>query len=316
MPLAFLGEHWMQLIDNPEVYRTVLENVAAGVCVVDGKGKILLWNGGAERITGFFRQDVVGRSAQEDLLNLADMENNVIASDAQPLSSALRDGRVSDAQVSLMNKAGQRVLVLLHAAPLKDERGALIGAVQSFSEWAPTGRLEARQSKLATYGCLDPLSGVLNHGMMESHLRETLTTFEEHKVPFSLLCIGIDRLGEIEQRYGSGAVAAVIQLVAQTLEANLRPTDFIGRWMDNEFLAILTECGGDEVSFVGERLRKMVLQGRMEWWGDPLHITVSTGATHAQAGDSVEALLIRAENGLQQSLAQGGNGLTVWDAAV
>jgi diguanylate cyclase (GGDEF)-like protein/PAS domain S-box-containing protein len=305
----------MQLIDNPEIYRTVLDNVAAGVCVVDRSGKILLWNDGAERLTGFFRQDVVGHSSQEDFLNLVDMENNAIATDAQPLSSALRDGRVSDSQVSLKQKSGQRVVVLLHATPLRDESGSLIGAMESFSEWIPSGSLEARQNKLAAYGCLDPVSGVLNHGMMQSHLRETLATFEEHNVPFSLLCIGVDRLEEIAHRYGSGAVAAVMRSVGQTLETNLRPTDFIGRWMDNEFLVILTECGGDEISLVGERLRKMVLQGRLEWWGDRLQITVSTGGTHVRAGDSVEDILIRAETRLQRSIAKGGNQLTVCDEA-
>jgi len=280
---------------------------------VDRTGKILLWNGGAERITGFFRQDVVGRPSSEDFLSLVDMENNAIATEAQPLSHALRDGKSIDSQVSLKHKDGHRILVLLHAAPLRDESGKLVGAVQSFSEWVPTGGSEARQNKLAAYGCLDAVSGVLNHGMLQSHLRETLATFEEHNVPFSLLCIGIDRLEEIEHRYGSGAVGAVIRSVGQTLDTNLRPTDFVGRWMDNEFLVILTECGGDEVSLVGERLRKMVLQGRLEWWGDRLQLTVSTGATHAKAGDSVEGLLIRAESGLQQSLAKGGNQLTVCD---
>ena len=55
----------MPLIDDPEIYRTVLDNVAAGVCMVDRDGKILLWNAGAERITGFFRQDVVGHPVRQ-----------------------------------------------------------------------------------------------------------------------------------------------------------------------------------------------------------------------------------------------------------
>lgn len=302
----------MHPLDDPEVYRTILDNVASGVCLVDRGGKILLWNAGAERITGFLRQDIVGHHAQENFLGLVDSENNEIPVDKLPLPSVLREGRTDDLQVSLKHKSGHRVLVRVHAAPLRNEHGKLVGAMESFSEWTPAGNLEERQNKLAVYGCLDPVSGVLNHGMVQSHLRETLVTFEEHKVPFSLLCMGIDRLNEMERRYGSGVVAAVIKTVGQTLETNLRPTDFIGRWMENEFLAILTECGGDEVTRAGERLRKMVLQSKVEWWGDLLQITISTGATHAVEGDSVEALLIRAENGLQQSIAQGGNRLTVW----
>ena len=91
----------MHPIEDPEIYRTVLDHVAAGVCVVDANGKILLWNDGAERITGFFRQDVVGHPAQENFLDLVDLENNSIAADAQPLWNALKHGRGNDSQVSL-----------------------------------------------------------------------------------------------------------------------------------------------------------------------------------------------------------------------
>jgi len=47
---------------------------------------------------------------------------------------------------------------------------------------------------------------------------------------------------------------------AQTLEGGLRPTDFIGRFLEEEFLAILTKCGDTEAMNVGDRLRKMVHQ--------------------------------------------------------
>jgi diguanylate cyclase (GGDEF)-like protein len=154
-------------------------------------------------------------------------------------------------------------------------------------------------------------SGVLNHGMVQSHLREAVSTFADHRVPFSIVCIGIDHLDAIKSRYGGGAVTALIRVAGQTLENSLRPTDFLGRWMENEFLAILTECNADELEKVTERLRRMVNQCKVEWWGDMLQLTVSMGATYARAADSAEAMLQRAENGLQESLKQGGNRLVL-----
>ena len=230
------------------------------------------------------------------------------------MSIALREGRGINELVSVKHKTGHRILVRLHTTPLRDEWGKLLGAMESFVEGIPPGTWEERQDKLAAYGCLDQASGVLNRGMVQSHLRETLLMFEEHKVPFSILCIGIDKLDEIEHRYGSGAVTAVFRNVGQTLENSLRPTDFIGRWMDNEFLAILTECGDEEIPLVGERLRKMVLQSRVKWWGDQFQVTVSAGAATAKDGDTAEGIVIRAETGLQQSIAQGGNRLMIWAA--
>jgi diguanylate cyclase (GGDEF)-like protein/PAS domain S-box-containing protein len=300
-------------LDDPETYRAVLDNVTAGVYLVDRDGKILLWNAGAERITGYLRQDVVGHSSLEDVLGHLDGQNNVISKEALPIPSVLRDGKPSDAQVSLRHKSGHRLLVRLHAAPIRDAHGTVIGAVENFEEVVSTAAFAERQNKLAAYGCLDVDSGVLNHGMVQSHLREALATFVDHRVPFSIVCIGIDQLDAAKARYGSGAVTAMIRVTGQTLENSLRPTDFLGRWMENEFLAVLMECSADEVSRVGERLRRMVNQSKVEWWGDTLQVTVSMGATSAKTADSAEAMLNRAEGGMRESLKQGGNRLVLRD---
>ena len=89
----------MQAIDDPEVYRAALDSVTAGVCLVDRNGKILFWNSGAERITGYLRQDVVGHSALKDFLGHLDGDNNQVAGEALPVSTVLREGKASIAQV-------------------------------------------------------------------------------------------------------------------------------------------------------------------------------------------------------------------------
>lgn len=103
----------------------------------------------------------------------------------------------------------------------------------------------------------------------------------------------------------------MIRVAGQTLENSLRPTDFLGRWMENEFLALLLECSAEEVTRVGERLRKMVNQCKVEWWGDKLQLTVSMGATSARTADTAEAMLLRALDGLREGVKQGGNRLLV-----
>jgi len=296
-------------LDDPDLYRAVLDSVTPGVCVVDRSGKILFWNAAAERITGYLRQDVVGHSSLNDFLGHLDNQNNAISVENLPVSFVLRDAKASDAQVSLRHKSGHRMLVRLHAAPIRNPHGTVIGAVENFDVLGSTTEFEERHNKLAAYGCLDGDSGVLNHGMLQTHLRETLATFNDHRVPFSILCIGIDRLDDIKSRYGAGTVTAMIRVTGQTLENSLRPTDYIGRWMENEFLVVLTECSAQEVGRVGERLRKMVNQCKVEWWGDSLKVTVSMGATSALDADSAEAILQRAEDALRECVEQGGNRL-------
>ena len=55
-------------LQNAEVFRSALESMQAGVCVVDHDRKIRYWNEGAEKITGYLRQEVLGRFCGDILL--------------------------------------------------------------------------------------------------------------------------------------------------------------------------------------------------------------------------------------------------------
>jgi PAS domain S-box-containing protein/diguanylate cyclase (GGDEF)-like protein len=291
-------------LDHTEFYREVLDSLLTGVYVVDRHGKVMLWNAGAERITGHLRQDVLGHPSPADILLTADANDNDLRGDAAPIAIALREGHPNTMQVSFLHNDGHRIPARLHTVPLRDAQNNIIGAVESFSEFHSTDDFLQCEGKLEQYGCLDRISGALNHGMVEAHLRETLVTFVQHPVPFSILCVGINDIDALRLRHGQGAIDTIVRVLGQSVEYCLRPTDFIGRWLDNEFLTILMECDGAEVKVIGQRVKQMVQQSRVQWWGDPLLLTVSIGYASARQGDTSDTMIWRAEKRLRQSLLQ------------
>jgi diguanylate cyclase (GGDEF)-like protein/PAS domain S-box-containing protein len=301
----------MPQFDDPETFRSILESLQIGVYLVDRNQKILFWNDGAERITGYLRQDVVGRFGRENLLAHADDSTGESADVDAAFDSMLRDGRPAVAEVSLRHKSGHRIPVRLRAVPLRDRDGAIIGAAESFDETMSAADWDRRQSKLAGYGCLDQSTGALNHAFTQSHLRESLATFVEHRIPFSIVCVQADKMDDFRAAYGPGAITAIVRAIAQTLETSLRPTDFLGRFSENQFLAILTECSSTEIGRVVERLKKMVTLSEIKWWGDALSVTASFGGTTVKPGDTTDSILERAQKSLRQSVATGGNCITV-----
>ena len=90
-------------------------------------------------------------------------------------------------------------------------------------------------------------------------------------------------------------------------------SDFVGRWQENEFLAIVSECTSEEIAKVGERLRKMISAAKITWWGDSVPVTISTGATAVKNGDDFIEMMRRAEGALRESISQGGNRMVVWN---
>jgi len=300
-------------IDNLEIYRCVLEDLPTGVYLVGRDGKILFWNYGAERITGHLRQDVVGHACQEPFLgNFAEQNGGSASAALAVLEAVLRDGKPTEWQGSFRHKAGHMVPVKLRAIPMRDSRGAIIGAAECFDETVDIAEWDRRHNKLAQYGCLDSASGLLTHKMIESRLRECLASYPETAVPFCAVAVAFDHLLEVQARYGAGAIAAVLRVAAQTLESCLRPNDYLGRWQDNELLAIVVECDRREIASVGERLRKTLERSRIMWWGESLPVTISLGAAPVEANDNIREILWRAESALRDSMAQGGNRVVVY----
>jgi len=172
----------------------------------------------------------------------------------------------------------------------------------------PTDR---RHNKLAVAGCVDQLTGILNHSMILARLQESLSLHKVYPVPFCALRISIDGLAKIRERFGQAAVDATLHVVAQTLESALRPTDYLGRRLEQEFLAILTECNESDVPRVGDRLRKMAQRAHVNWWGDTWGVTISIGATPVQDMDTAGGMVSRAEEGMRKSSDAGGNQIVV-----
>jgi diguanylate cyclase (GGDEF)-like protein len=90
-----------------------------------------------------------------------------------------------------------------------------------------------------------------------------------------------------------------LQVVAQTLENSLRPTDFVGRWAEDEFLAILPGCRVGGLPVACERIRRMLDSSAITWWGTELPVAgVSLGPALAETGDNPEALMVRARRAM------------------
>src|ERR1051326_88745 len=150
-------------MEEAELFRSILEGLHAAVYVIDRAGKILFWNDGAERITGHLRQEMMGRSFSDNFLGQADGDGNNLAGALSPVARTFRDGKPINSQISLRHKEGHRVPVELHTFALRDSHNLVTAVVESFEESIAVAEWDRRQGKLATYGCLDPASGVLTH---------------------------------------------------------------------------------------------------------------------------------------------------------
>ncbi len=298
------------MMQDPEIFRTVLESLPIGVYMVDRDLKVIFWNRGAERISGYLAQDVIGRHCREKLLVGLDGNGPSPGGEATELTDSLRDGQPIEADVFLRHRSGHRIPVHVCAVPLRNSQDKIVGAAEIFEEnrFAAAGD---RRTEVETTCTIDSVTGLPDNEATGLKLQQAFKELGESQVPFCILCVQMDGMSGFQSSHGKEAVDAALRVVAQTLRNALRPSDVVGCWPGGQFLAVVKNCRKVALKIVGERLRKMVSFSGVEWWGDELSVTVSMGGDAAAQDDTAESLVARAQLALNKSLAAGGDRVIV-----
>jgi PAS domain S-box-containing protein len=301
----------MSFFQDPEVFRTVLDSLAMGVYLVDRDLKVVFWNRGAEEISGYRSQDVLGRVYRDKLLVQYDEDKSGPLGKACQLTDAMRDGAPKNADAYLLHKEGHRIPVRVSAVPLRSSEGKIIGAAESFEELRfPIVRGHRPTSPDQPFG-VDSTTGLPDQARTSLRLKQAIDELVDHHVPFCVLCMHVDGLEKFEEAHGKGPAAAAQRVVAQTLAHALRPDDFLGCWADHQYVAVLRYCEKTGIQRVGDRVRHMVNSSEVDWWGDEFTFTVSVGGTAGLITDNPTQLLARARAALQHSTDEGGNSVTL-----
>ncbi|MCM2359228.1 MAG: sigma 54-interacting transcriptional regulator [Geobacteraceae bacterium] len=118
-----------QLEKNEAFYlqysRNIMDSVADGVFTVDRDMRITTYNRAAEEITGFSREEAIGKPCHE-------IFRTEVCSGDCPLREALAEGKpVLNREVRILDKLGRRTPISVSASVLYDGAGNVIGGVET-----------------------------------------------------------------------------------------------------------------------------------------------------------------------------------------
>ena len=291
---------------NPEHFEAILTGLPNGVYVVDPDRKILFWNHGAERITGYRSQEVLGRYCHDNLLMHCDENYTPLCEDC-PLKKTIADGYPREANLYLRHKEGHRVPVKVRAVPVRDADGAIIGAAETFDECHDVPELQMHPNAKLVRNHLNQRTGVSDQPSTERYLNACLQDYAEDHIPFGVLMIAVDELDQFRRRYGGEAVFKIMHTVATSVAKSLREGDIVGDWSGNRFLALVLNCPTETLALLVFMLKRVVSVAEISWWGERLGVTVSIGGAAVRQDDTLESLLARCEDALLACSAKGGN---------
>jgi diguanylate cyclase (GGDEF)-like protein/PAS domain S-box-containing protein len=289
----------------------LLDHLNDGVYVVDRLRRITFWNRGAQSITGWAPRDVVGRSCPDGVLRHVDSEGRELCRTGCPVTVALAESRPVRADVFLHHRAGHRVPVRVEAVPVRDASGAVVGAVEVFTD--QTERMEAirRVEELTEIVFLDPLTGIGNRRYAEVVLEEKMAELSRYGFRFGALFVDVDHFKEVNDRLGHDVGDEVLRMVATTLARSARSLDFVGRWGGEEFVVLLANVTEFNLPLVADRARRLVEQSELETPVGPVRVTVSVGATVVRKGETATDVVRRADALMYEAKAAGRNRVVV-----
>jgi len=298
-------------IPKDQFYKDLLENLYDGVYFVDQERKITYWNKGAERISGYSPERVIGSFCHDNLLQHVTENGVQLCHNGCPLLATIKDGNPREAEIFLRHAEGYRVPVWVRTSPIRDEKGDIIGAVEVFSNNQSLTRMKRRVSKLEKTVVYDPLTQIGNRKHIEVKINSALNEYKQMRFPFGVLFIDIDHFKSINDTYGHLTGDKVLRAVANTLRHNLRESDTCGRWGGEEFLALVFNIDNDTLKGIAEILRSLVEQTIVTNETGQPKVTISVGATLVRNGDTLESLISRADKLMYQSKTNGRNCVTI-----
>ena len=133
--------------------------------------------------------------------------------------------------------------------------------------------------RLQRLAAIDPLTGLYNRRFGMARLHEEFSRAVRQKMPLGVLMFDIDHFKKVNDTYGHLIGDRILTQVSTLCRSLLREADLVMRYGGEEFLAILPAASKEDITEIGERIRRIVEETPFDVGEQQIRITVSIGGT-------------------------------------
>jgi diguanylate cyclase (GGDEF)-like protein len=153
----------------------------------------------------------------------------------------------------------------------------------------------------------DALTGLLSRRRFLELAERVVHRSGSDRASVAVLMIDIDHFKKINDSLGHASGDAAICEVAARCESALRPGDLLGRLGGDELVAILAGITAEDTDHIATRLTRSVADAPVVTSGGSVVVTISIGASVADAPVALDQLLSDADTTLYAAKAAGRN---------
>jgi diguanylate cyclase (GGDEF)-like protein len=187
---------------------------------------------------------------------------------------------------------------------------AILLAISGVLWFRLRAKLRETRQALEETAATDALTGIPNHKHLLSRFEEEFQKCRRYKGGVGCVLIDIDHFKKINAVHGHHAGDRVLRKLAKLVKSSIRSYDVLGRYGDEEFLALVPGADIVQATTFAERIRVMA-GTRIFVESDKAPrkaVSTSLGVTVWRPDDAnIDVILKRANEALNLAIRAGGN---------
>jgi len=277
----------------------ILDRSSNEIYMIDGEtAQILQANHGAQRNLGYSMDELLTRS-------VFDLMPRMTHAELEAVVAPLREGREElasfETEMQRADASRYPAEVRVHFAP-EESPPLYVAILQDISE---RKEIESRLNYMAYY---DALTGLPNRRQLNARVRDIKIEAARHGRLAATVFIDLDRFKIINDSLGHVVGDALLKVIAQRLQDNIRTGDMVARVSGDEFIVVLADIAQvDDVARIAGKLLA-ALAAPVSLPGRTLFVTASLGiALYPRDSSDFEELVKQADSAMYHAKQRGRN---------
>ena len=286
---------------------SVFEHANEGIIITDAEANIIEVNRAFTRITGYRREEVIGKNPQ---ILSSGRQNRTFY---EQMWQTLHTQGYWVGEIWNRRKNGEVYAELLTISTVYDTQGQVQHYIALFSDISAQKEHQRQLEQITHY---DPLTGLPNRVLLADRLRQAMAQTARRGEQIAVACLDLDSFKTVNDTYGHAVGDRLLVTVAERMRRVLREGDTLARLGGDEFVVVLNDLPNIDV---GLPLLRRLLHAAAEPHDDQglwLQVSASLGASVYPQAEPVDAdqLLRQADQAMYQAKLAGKNRYHLFDA--
>jgi diguanylate cyclase (GGDEF)-like protein/PAS domain S-box-containing protein len=288
-----------------------LNSIGDAVLCTDISGHITYLNLVAETMTGWQREEAIGKPLAE-VFRIIDGATRKPARD--PMEMAVEQDRTVGLTMNciLIRRDGFESTIEDSAAPIHDRVGTVIGAVIVFHDVTAARAMSLEMKHSAQH---DLVTNLPNRLLLNDRITQAIAMARRQNRPIALIYLDLDRFKCINDSLGHVTGDKLLQSVSRRLLTSVRASDTVSRQGGDEFIILLSEITYPEHATTSARKILLSLNAPHSIGGQDLNIDGSIGiSVYPEDGEDAETLINNADMAMYHAKESGRNNIQFFKA--